>query len=109
VVDSATTVSGNPTHSGYRDSAPKLQAYTLKQLVEKADFSHGNCQEPGGMNTESVYPLLLANVLLALAVAVPFLLVGAAIVRELLGAARRRRGIEWVELEGIGRIPVLKG
>jgi hypothetical protein len=60
------------------------------------------------MNTESVYALLLANVLLALFVAVPFLLVGAAIFRELCAALRRRRDIEWVELPGIGRIPVLK-
>ena len=52
--------------------------------------------------------LVVANLFLGAVVVVPLLLVGVAVLREGVGRIRRRREIEWVELEGVGRIPVLR-
>lgn len=63
------------------------------------------------MNTVALstsVPLIIANLLLGVVVAVPLLLVLVAVCSEAVDRIRRRRAIEWVELEGIGRIPVLR-
>ncbi len=52
--------------------------------------------------------LIAANLFLLAVVLVPLLLVGAAILGEAVARFRRRRNIVWVELKGVGRIPVLK-
>jgi hypothetical protein len=52
--------------------------------------------------------LVIANLCLGMIVAVPLLLVGGAVLKEVVGRIRRRRRIVWVELPGVGRIPVLR-
>ncbi len=60
------------------------------------------------LHLDNSLPLILANLLLGVFVGIPLLLVGAAILREAVDKIRRRRNIVWMEIEGVGRIPVLK-
>ena len=60
------------------------------------------------LHLDSSAPLILANLFLALVVCVPLLLVATAILREAVDKIRRRRSIVWMEIEGVGRIPVLR-
>jgi len=56
---------------------------------------------------EGSVPLIVANVLLAGLVLVPAaLVVGAGVLQAV--RARRGRDVTWVDLPGVGRIPVLR-
>jgi hypothetical protein len=57
---------------------------------------------------EASLPLVIANLVLGLVVVVPVLLVGAAVVKEAVMRLRHRRSFVWMEVPGVGRIPVLR-
>ncbi len=87
------------------------QPLTLPHLAPYRENQHAFCLVTGTMldlHPDSSLPLILANLLLAVFVGIPLLLVGAAILREAVDKIRRRRSIVWMEIEGVGRIPVLK-
>jgi len=55
---------------------------------------------------DTTVPLLIANVMLAALVLVPVGLVAASGVRHLF--RRRHRPVDWIDIPGVGRIPVLR-